>query len=186
MQRPSVASVAICKPARVIPRRELCLLFFLGTQATYPNVTFRVGEIYQIPFQVLSILAVKLNSAKCFGVNYSDIMSLHSYSFHREYLCRNSCCWSPQAQQSKRLVNIALQWFAIDFLRRIRYDNVVTGVAKMQKVRNQKIQIVNNLEWKLVNTSSLFSPLKFQDIPKGTNEDFPIYVVFRNSFVSME
>ena len=87
-----MASVAICKPARVIPRRELCLLFFLGTQATYPNVTFRVGEIYQIPFQVLSILAMKLNSAKGLGVNYSDIMSRHPYSFHREYLCRNSCC----------------------------------------------------------------------------------------------
>lgn len=33
---------------------------------------------------------------------------------------------------------------------------------------------------------SVFSPLKFQDIPKGRNEDFPIYVVFRNSFVSMD
>lgn len=56
----------------------------------------------------------------------------------------------------------------------------------MQKVRSQEIQMVNNLEWKLVNTFSVFSPLKFQDIPKGRNEDFPIYVVFRNSFVSMD
>ena len=39
--------------------------------------------------------------------------------------------------------------------------------------------MVNNLEWKLVNTFSLFSPLKFQDIPKGTNEDFADWCRFQ-------
>ena len=124
---------------------------------------------------------MKLNSAK--GLGWIIVTSCHVTRFSNTG-CICVMSWEihiaevPRHNSSKGQWNIVVQWFIQDS---IWWYSDWSCNDHAEDKKSRKFRPMNDMEWILVNTFSVFSPLNFQDIPKA--QRFPWFsCLFQEGF----